>query len=110
VAHEMKVMNYYVEVLSCSHQWCASSRIWSGWTRPNHYPACSPLCFRVRCFACKGASSNKIKLTLTSLLLLEWAALITFLISGLFWVLDNFMTKSSCCFWKCNRNSGHKFS
>jgi hypothetical protein len=23
VAHEMKVMSYYVEVLSCSHQWCA---------------------------------------------------------------------------------------
>jgi hypothetical protein len=45
-----------------------------------------------------------------SLLLLEWAALIPFLITDLFWVLDNFMTESSCCFWKCNRNSGHKFS
>ncbi len=24
-------------------------------------------------------------------------------------VLDNVMTKSSCCFWKCKRNSGHRY-
>ncbi len=24
------------------------------------------------------------------------------------WLLANVMTKSSCCFWKCNRNSGHR--
>jgi hypothetical protein len=25
------------------------------------------------------------------------------------WVLPNLMTESPCCFWKCNRNSGHRF-
>jgi hypothetical protein len=32
-----------------------------------------------------------------------------FLICYISWVLANIMTESSCCFWKCDRNSGCRF-
>jgi len=35
--------------------------------------------------------------------------LLTFFISCLSWGLANIVTESSCCFWKGNRSSGHRF-
>jgi hypothetical protein len=89
----------------CSHKCHAGRKLcW----RSHHYHLCQPL-YALSLDACLCHDNLKqVKLpsqaccSLTEIcLLFSWAMSI--------WVLANIMTMCCCCFWKCNRNSWHRY-
>ncbi len=65
---------------------------------------------RLRCLFLQAQAEMKMNMLSSLLLQLNWMRiLLNFFMSSVSWMLANVMTKSSsCCFWKCNRNSAHR--
>jgi hypothetical protein len=66
-----------------------------------------PLCPRVRCLLAQQQA--KMKITIASFFAAWTRILLTFHYWCASWVQANFMIETSCCFQRCNRNSGCRF-